>query len=374
VATLPVGKSAVFMEDTGGLVDATLESEFSQAWFGSATPPAGFLMGFYGGSGVGLSSSGDAVNIFDAAGDRVTGVAFGASPSTAPFATFDNTAGSGSTTLPLPIISTLSAIGVNGAYVSADDQEIGSPFPIIDTTAPTIVAKPSPAPNANGWNNTAVTVAFTCTDGGTGVDAAASSLGPVVLTSSGTATGTCVDRAGNSVTTSYSAKIDTLAPTVTFSGNAGTYGILSTVAISSAGADALSGIASTSGVGANGPAWSFGAGSHTLVAKATDEAGNVGTATTTFTVTVKPADLSTLTTQFVTGSARYKAANPLSKLVVGLLVSAASNLLLDFAPSSSPTVKAHLVATYRQGLQSLVSLDWLTVSQETILGGLAGSI
>ena len=144
-------------------------------------------MGFYGGTGVGLSSSGDAVNIFDAAGDRVTGVAFGTSPSSAPFATFDNTAGLGSTTLPLPTISTLSAVGVNGAYISADDQEIGSPLPVVDTTAPTIVATPSPAANANGWNNTAVTVSFTCTDSGTGVDNAASPLTPVVLTASGTA-------------------------------------------------------------------------------------------------------------------------------------------------------------------------------------------
>src|SRR5262249_48662010 len=75
----------------------------------------------------GLSTGGDAVNIFDAAGNRVTGVAFGASPGSAPFATFDNTAGAGSTSLPLPVISTLSAVGVNAAILGADGQEIGSP-------------------------------------------------------------------------------------------------------------------------------------------------------------------------------------------------------------------------------------------------------
>lgn len=161
---------------------------------------------------------------------------------------------------------------------------------------------------------------------------------------------------------------------MTFSGNAGTYGILSTVAISSAATDDLSGIASASGAGANGPAWSFGAGSHTLVAQATDKAGNVGTATTTFTVTVKPTDLSALTTQFVTGSSKYKAANPLTRLAVGVLVSATSNLLLDVAPSTPPAIKARLVATYPQTLPSLVSGGWLTSSQATILTGLAGSI
>ena len=60
---------------------------FSTAWFGTATPPAGLLIGAYGGSGVGLSAGGDAVNLFDAAGDRVTGVSFGAATAAA---TFDN--------------------------------------------------------------------------------------------------------------------------------------------------------------------------------------------------------------------------------------------------------------------------------------------
>ncbi len=86
--------------------------------------PAGFLVGFYGGVGVGLSSSGDAVNLFDALGNRITGVSFGASVTGF---TFDNSAGLGSTTLPLPVISTLSAAGVNGAFLAADGVETGSP-------------------------------------------------------------------------------------------------------------------------------------------------------------------------------------------------------------------------------------------------------
>ena len=68
VSSLPAGKSAVFFEDTGGLDDATVEAAFAQAWFGSSSLPAGFLIGHYGGSGVGLSTGGDAVNLFDAAG------------------------------------------------------------------------------------------------------------------------------------------------------------------------------------------------------------------------------------------------------------------------------------------------------------------
>ena len=39
---------------------------FKTAWFG-ASVPAGFQIGTYSGSGVGLSAGGDAVNVFDAA-------------------------------------------------------------------------------------------------------------------------------------------------------------------------------------------------------------------------------------------------------------------------------------------------------------------
>jgi hypothetical protein len=102
VPTIPAGKSAVFIEGlAGGSTDAALMAAFSMAWFGSAIPPPGFLIGAYGGSGVGLSTGGDAVNLFDASGHRVTGVVFGSS--TTGF-TFDNAAGLGSRTLPLPAI------------------------------------------------------------------------------------------------------------------------------------------------------------------------------------------------------------------------------------------------------------------------------
>ena len=54
----------------------------------------------------------------------MTGVSFGASVTGF---TFDNSVGLGSTTLPLPVISTLSAAGVNGAFLAADGLETGSP-------------------------------------------------------------------------------------------------------------------------------------------------------------------------------------------------------------------------------------------------------
>jgi uncharacterized protein YjiK len=123
VPSIAPGESVIFME-TADL--AGKSTAFRTLWFG-ANPPANLQIGNYSGSGVGLSSSGDAVNLFDASGNRITGVSFGASP-TGPFATFDNKAGLGSTALPLPTVSQLSAVGVNGAFAAPNDSaEIGSP-------------------------------------------------------------------------------------------------------------------------------------------------------------------------------------------------------------------------------------------------------
>jgi uncharacterized protein YjiK len=373
VSSLPAGESAVFFEDTGGLDDAAVTAAFAQAWFGSATLPSGFLIGHYGGSGVGLSTGGDAINLFDAMGNRVTGIAFAASPTSTPFATFDNTVGLGSTTLPLPVVSTLSVVGVNGAFLAADGAGIGSPDGV-DRTPPTIVANASPAANANGWNNTSVTVSYTCTDAGSGVDASASDLADDVLTVSGTATGTCVDKAGNTASASYPALIDTAAPTVTYTGNAGTYGVLNNVAISCTASDSLSGIDSSTCAGANGPAWSFGAGEHTLSAQASDKAGNVGSGSTTFTVTVRAADLGALTTQFVQGSDRYRTAGPVARLVVSAVVAVATTAILEAAHAATPAARAALLRVYGQTVQALVAGQWLTSSQAATLTALANNV
>jgi uncharacterized protein YjiK/Ca2+-binding RTX toxin-like protein len=144
VTSIGAGKSAVFIEGLAdGSTDATIIANFSTACFGTATPPAGFTIGTYGGSGVGLSTGGDSVNLFDAAGNRITGTDFG--PSTA-FRTFDNKAGVASTTLPLPTVSSLSTLAINGAFLSANGLETGSPGAIV---ASVIVSEVSPWSSGN---------------------------------------------------------------------------------------------------------------------------------------------------------------------------------------------------------------------------------
>ncbi len=118
VTSLEPGASAVFVEG-----DGTTIANFETAWFGGSVP-SGFTIGSYSGGGIGLSTGGDAVNLFDPSGDRVTGISFGVATTGQ---TFDNTVGVGATTLPLPPVATLSVDGVNGAFVAADAIETGSP-------------------------------------------------------------------------------------------------------------------------------------------------------------------------------------------------------------------------------------------------------
>ena len=119
VTSIGAGESVVFIEG-----DAAKAQTFVNAWFGG-TAPAGFQIGYYAGAGIGLSTGGDAINVFDAAGNLEANVLFGASPGVSPFATFNNAAG-----LNAAPIGTLSVAGENGAFSFVDslgNTEIGSP-------------------------------------------------------------------------------------------------------------------------------------------------------------------------------------------------------------------------------------------------------
>jgi hypothetical protein len=121
ITSINPGESVIFIETTDLPGKTTL---FKSNWFGS-NPPSGLRIGNYTGSGVGLGTSGDQVNIYNATSTTPeASVLFGASPTTT-FATFDNTAGFNTTTT---AVSSLSAVGVNGAFVAVNSAtEIGSP-------------------------------------------------------------------------------------------------------------------------------------------------------------------------------------------------------------------------------------------------------
>jgi hypothetical protein len=112
ISSINAGESVIFIEGA-----SSLNATFLSTWFG-ANASAGLQVGNYSGNKVGLSTDGDGVTVFDVSGAQQAIVTFGAS--TAGY-TFDNAAGATGS------ISTLSAAGVNGAFLSADGNEIGSP-------------------------------------------------------------------------------------------------------------------------------------------------------------------------------------------------------------------------------------------------------
>jgi hypothetical protein len=187
-----------------------------------------------------------------------------------------------------------------------------------DSTPP--VLRLTQAPNgSNSWFKKAPAVEHVVATDASGIDSltcrldgapaalsnrssdATSAAGDVVVTSDGRHGVECsaTDRAGNTATGSDVLLLDTRAPTISFAGNSGTYTVDQLVRITCSSSDALSGVASDTCKSVTAPAYAFAVGANTLVATATDRAGNVGSGSTTFTVSVTAASLSRLTSQFV---------------------------------------------------------------------------
>jgi hypothetical protein len=123
ITTIAPGESVIFIE-TANLAAAS--AAFTNTWFGN-NAPAGLQIGSYAGSGLGLSTGGDAVNLYNQFNVLKAKVFFGASPSAAPIPTFDNAAG-----INFDGITLLSELGVNGALPAANAAEIGSPGTIVN--------------------------------------------------------------------------------------------------------------------------------------------------------------------------------------------------------------------------------------------------
>jgi hypothetical protein len=179
-------------------------------------------------------------------------------------------------------------IGENTVTCTATDANgniaTGS-FTVIvqDTTPPVIEATRTPAPNANGWNNTDVAIDFSCTDAVSGV---ASEPSDATVTDEGanqSASSSCQDAAGNTASlTVENIHIDKTAPVVfgTPSRGPDANGWYNhAFQVSWSGTDALSGTAVCSESAAyGGPDTATGL----LAGECTDRAGNVGHATFAF--------------------------------------------------------------------------------------------
>ncbi len=222
----------------------------------------------------------------------------------------------------------------------------------IDRFAPTIVGSAVPPANGTGWNNTPVEVSFTCTDAVSGI---ASCSAPTILFSDGVAqsvVGTAIDRAQNvAATTVTGINIDRMPPSVTYTGNAGTYEVNQTVNITCAAADNLSGVAATTCANVTGPAFSFGLGPHTFSATASDAAGNSGSGSVTFRVEVSFASLCSVTQLF--------SDKP------GVAMSLCAKLDAA-AAAANPMARAGLLGAYRNEVQAQTGKA-LTAAEATTL-------
>jgi predicted extracellular nuclease len=164
-------------------------------------------------------------------------------------------------------------------------------------------ASRTPAANANGWNNTDVTVSFDCVTGDP-LDIIVACPSDVVLSADGadqTVTRTATTKGGSTVTATIAGiSIDKTAPAIAFAG-ATTYTIDQTVSITCSVRDALSGlVAGSTCESASGPAYLIGVGTHTLRASGIDKAGNPASATLTYTIGSTEETLCALTKILVT--------------------------------------------------------------------------
>ncbi len=164
-------------------------------------------------------------------------------------------------------------------------------------------ASSAPAANANGWNNTNVTVSFDCVTGDP-LDIIVSCPADVVLSTDGanqSVTRSATTKGGGTVTATIAGiSIDKTAPVITFTG-ATTYTIDQNVSITCTITDALSGLAGGSTCEtASGPAYLLGVGTHILHASGTDNAGNPAAATLTYTIGSSEETLCALTQSLVT--------------------------------------------------------------------------
>ncbi len=177
--------------------------------------------------------------------------------------------------------------------------------PALDATPPVITPTITGTRGAFGWYTSPVTVSFAAADPESGV-ASTNGCDTVTFsvdTPSASITCTATNGVGLKNSDTEIVKIDQTAPTVGFSGNAGTYSIDQTVAITCSANDAMSGVASSTCANVNGPAWSLGVGSHTISASASDVAGNVGSSSTRYTVVVTAPGLCALTQAWTTQAA-----------------------------------------------------------------------
>jgi len=241
---------------------------------------------------------------------------------------------------------------------------------------PTITAAVTPAPNAAGWHNANPTVTFTCAPGGNPLT---SCTAPVIVTTETTGqsvVGTAVDNAGNTATASATVKLDKTPPVLNVTSPANGLTVFTgSVTLGGTVVDPLSGIAGVTCNGApatlNGDSFSCGvtltSGANTIIAVATDIAGNTSTSSLSLTyrrapiVTItSPANLSYLNISptTVTGTVDDASATVTVNSVPAAVVNGSFSLALPLAEGPNVVTASAVSSNGAIGTRSIeVTLD-----------------
>lgn len=154
----------------------------------------------------------------------------------------------------------------------------------IDKTPPVIITSVSPSGNANGWNNTEVTVTFDCSDSISGI---ADCQSPLTANTNGEGqviSGSATDNVGHVSNTSVFLNIDKMPPVITLTGitDGATYTLGAVPVAGYLAVDNLSGMESYSSNLSGGNTNKVGTYKYTVTG--TDRAGNTKTVVATYTV------------------------------------------------------------------------------------------
>ena len=172
--------------------------------------------------------------------------------------------------------------------------------PASDKTPPAITARVTGTLGSNAWYTSDVTVDWTVTDAESEISASSGCADLSVTGDQQAVTYTCgATSGGGESSESVTVKRDATDPVVAFTGNVGGYTVDQTVNISCAASDATSGLSFSACSDLTGDAYTFGLGTTSFEAYATDNAGNDAVATESFTVSVTPASLCNLVRRWV---------------------------------------------------------------------------
>ncbi len=190
----------------------------------------------------------------------------------------------------------------DGVGDNADAYPFDPTRQVLDDTPP-VIALVVAGTQHGGWYTSDVAVSWTVTDGQSSVTSTSGCTDASVTTDTHGVTFICsATSAGGSASESVTIQRDATTPVIGYAGNAGSYTVDETVAITCSASDAMSGLASSTCANISGAAYAFAIGTNTYAASAQDNAGNTNAASASFTVAVTSGSLCTLVQRWVSNA------------------------------------------------------------------------